>query len=110
MASRHMLEFGTTSDALAAVALACRKHAQLNPRALMRGRPMTRDDYYNAPWVTEPYRRFDCCLETDAAAAVLVSSLPTPPAPGRSDAGGVASVTEGAAGPPLHSVTHEGIR
>ncbi len=107
LATRHMLEFGTTSDALAAVALACRKHAQLNPRALMRGRPMTRDDYYNAPWVTEPYRRFDCCLETDAAAAVLVSTVRTARRLGVSDPVVIASVTEGRASPASDIVNRE---
>jgi len=73
LARRHMVEFGTPPEALAAVALACRRHAQLNPRAVMRGNPMTYEDYLASPWVVEPYRRFDCCLETDAGAAVVVA-------------------------------------
>lgn len=74
MARRHIDEFGTPVEAFAAVAIACRKHAQLNDRAVMRDKPMTFEDYLNAPWVVEPYRRFDCCLETDAGAAVLVAN------------------------------------
>jgi acetyl-CoA acetyltransferase len=109
MATRHMLEFGTTSDALAAVALACRKHAQLNPRALMRGRPMTLADYYDAPWVTEPYRRFDCCLETDAAAAILVSTVRTARRLGVSDPVVIAAVAEGRASPASDIVNREDI-
>ncbi len=74
MARRHIAEFGTPAEAFAAVAIACRKHAQLNERAVMRGKPMSYADYINSPWVVEPFRRFDCCLETDAGAAVLVAN------------------------------------
>ena len=74
MARRHMHEFGTTSEQLGAVALAMRKHAQQNPAAVMHGKPMTMADYLASPMITAPYRLFDCCLETDGAAAVIVTS------------------------------------
>ena len=45
MARRHMHEYGTRPEQLGAIAVAMRKHAQLNPRALMHGRPMSLDDY-----------------------------------------------------------------
>jgi acetyl-CoA acetyltransferase len=107
MASRHMMEFGTTHRDLAAVAIACRKHAQHNPRALMRGRPMDLDDYLRSPWVTEPYRRHDCCLETDAAAAVLVSTLKTARRLGVHHPVVVAAVAEGRATPASDIVNRE---
>jgi acetyl-CoA acetyltransferase len=99
MATRHMNDFGTTAESLGAVAVACRKHAQLNPRALMRDRPLTMEDYLGAPWVSEPYRRFDCCLETDAGAAVLVSSLRTARRLGITAPVEIAAVAEGRATP-----------
>jgi acetyl-CoA acetyltransferase len=74
MARRHMHEFGTRSEQLGAIAVAMRKHAQLNPRAVMHGRPMTLEDYMASPMLADPYRFFDCCLETDGAAAVVVTS------------------------------------
>jgi len=74
MARRHMHEFGTTAEQLGAIAVAMRKHAQRNPNAVMRDRPMTIEDYLASPLIAGPYRLFDCCLETDGAAAVVVTS------------------------------------
>lgn len=74
MARRHMHEFGTRPEQLGAIAVAMRKHAQLNPNAVMRGKPLSLDDYMASPMITAPYRLFDCCLETDGAAAVVVTT------------------------------------
>jgi len=74
LARRHMYQFGTSAEQLGAVALAMRAHAQLNPKAVMRGRPMTMEDYLASPIIAGPYRLFDCCLETDGAAAVVVTA------------------------------------
>lgn len=72
---RYVETFGIPEDAAAAVAIACRNHAQLNSKALMRGTPLSRADYDAAPFIAEPLRKFDCCVETDCATAVVVTSL-----------------------------------
>ena len=74
LARRHMADFGTRPEQLGAVAVAMRKHAQANPNAVMRGRPMTIEDYLASPMIADPYRLLDCCLETDGGAAVVVTT------------------------------------
>jgi len=71
----HMNEFGTQPEHLGAVAIAQRKHAQLNPNALMNGKPLSMDDYLASPMISDPYRLFDCSLEADGGAAFVVTSL-----------------------------------
>jgi acetyl-CoA acetyltransferase len=73
IARRYMHDFGTTPERLAAVAIACRKHAAANPHAQLRV-PLSLDAYMSAPFVVEPLRRDDCCLISDGAAAVVVMS------------------------------------
>jgi acetyl-CoA acetyltransferase len=74
MARRHMHEFGTRAEQLGAIAVAMRKHAQLNPGAVMCGRPLSLEEYLASPMLADPYRILDCCLETDGAAAVVVTT------------------------------------
>jgi len=73
LARRHMAKYGTTNEDFAAVAMTCREHAAKNPRAQMR-KPMTLEDYLASMWIAEPFRLFDCCLQSDGACAVLVTS------------------------------------
>jgi acetyl-CoA acetyltransferase len=71
---RYMLEYGATREHLANVALTFRAHANRNPSAFMHARPLTREEYFGARWVSDPLCLFDCCLETDGAMAVVVVS------------------------------------
>ncbi|NRA08167.1 MAG: lipid-transfer protein [Myxococcales bacterium] len=71
---RYMHEYGATRDHLANVALAFRAHANRNPEATMYERTMSREQYMQARWISEPLCLFDNCLETDGALAVVITS------------------------------------
>ena len=70
---RYMKETGTTMENLAEVVVATRKWAMLNPRALMRN-PMTIEDVLSARTICYPLTRPMCCLVTDAAGAVILTT------------------------------------
>ena len=53
---------------------ACRNRANQNPAAMMYERPLTREMYMTARWISEPLCLFDNCLETDGALACVVVS------------------------------------
>src|SRR5438105_610225 len=72
--SRHMAQYGTTSEQLAEIAVATRKWAALNPKAMYRD-PLTIDDVLKSRWVSWPFHLLDCCLVTDAGGAIVLSSL-----------------------------------
>jgi acetyl-CoA acetyltransferase len=74
IAQRHMIEFGTTSEQLGHIALACRARAQANPAAQMHGRPLSLDEYLSGRPISLPLRLHDFCLETDGACAAVVTS------------------------------------
>ena len=72
LARRYMHEFGATRDHLFNVALACRNRANQNPAAIMYERPLTREMYMDARWISEPLCLYDNCLETDGALACVI--------------------------------------
>jgi acetyl-CoA acetyltransferase len=72
-AQRHMSEYGTTSEQFGAVSVATRHHATLNPRAMMT-KPITLEDHQSSRMITSPLRLLDCCIESDGACAVVVTS------------------------------------
>lgn len=72
--TRLMWEHGIDRSTMRAVALAAYHHAQNNPRAVMYGRPLDAETYDSSRWITEPFRLYDCCLENDGGAAMIVTS------------------------------------
>ncbi|NUZ06133.1 thiolase C-terminal domain-containing protein [Piscinibacter koreensis] len=69
---RYLHEHGIERAALRAVAMASYHHAQANPRAVMHGKPLTEERYDQSRWIVEPLRLFDCCMENDGAAAIVL--------------------------------------
>lgn len=72
-ANRHMAEFGTTAEQLAQIAVDTRTWAARNPRAHLRD-PITVDDVLASGFLAEPVHKLECCLVTDGAAAIVLTS------------------------------------
>ncbi|VVT01069.1 acetyl-CoA acetyltransferase [Hoeflea sp. EC-HK425] len=72
-AKRHMHEFGTTQEQLAEIAVATRKWASLNPAATKRDL-ISIDDVMDSMPISDPLKLLDCCLVTDGAGAVVMTS------------------------------------
>jgi len=75
-ARRYMHEYGEdrTRQALAEIAVSTRKWANMNEMAYMHDETMSFDDYHNSRWISWPFHLFDCCLVTDAGAAIVVTT------------------------------------
>lgn len=73
MAQRHMHVYGTTPEQLAAVAVAARRHASLNPLAVHRT-PITIADVLNSRMITSPLHLLDICFPTDGGVALVLTS------------------------------------
>ena len=72
-ATRHMHQFGTTSEQLAQIAVTTRAWASMNPKARYR-EPITIDDVLASPLQSSPLHLLDCCLVTDGAGAFVMTS------------------------------------
>ncbi|WP_255592365.1 thiolase family protein [Bordetella sp. BOR01] len=84
MYARHAAQYGTDDDALGVIASTFRRHAGLNPAAVMR-KPLTLDDHRNSRYIAEPLRLPDYCLINDGGVALVLThadaahDLPQPP-------------------------------
>ncbi len=71
---RHMALYGTTSEQLGAIAVSQREWAAMNARAQMRT-PITIEDHQASRMIVDPLRLLDCCLVSNGAVAVIVTSV-----------------------------------
>ncbi len=74
LATRHQSLYGVSEEDMGQVALTSRANAQSNPRAYMHDRPLDLEQYLASPLMATPFKVLDCCLETDGACAVIVTS------------------------------------
>ena len=73
IAQAHMAKYGTTQTQFAEIAVAARRHAQLNPAAQMRD-PITIDDVLSSRLIADPLHLLDCSLVSDGGAAIILTS------------------------------------
>ena len=73
VAQPYAIERGLTPEDMAALVIQQRAKAVVNPKALLRD-PLTVTDYLASPMIASPLRKLDCCLETDGACALVVTS------------------------------------
>lgn len=77
-ARSYMARYGLTNEEcaemLGSVAVMQRSYANRNPRALLRDRTLTMEQYLASRLICDPLRIFDLCLETDGAMALVITS------------------------------------
>jgi acetyl-CoA acetyltransferase len=73
-AMRHFHQYGTTHEHLGRLVVNTRRNAGLNPRATLRA-PLTLEDYFRSPWISEPFRRLDCDFPIDGAGALVLTTV-----------------------------------
>src|SRR5579863_303276 len=74
IARRHMYQYGTTREMMAAVAVKNHENGAKNPLAHMR-KVITMEQALKGKPISEPLTVFDCSLISDGAAAVLIAPL-----------------------------------
>lgn len=72
--TRHQWQYGTTTKQLAAVSVAFRRHASMNPDAIMQ-KPISIEDHESSRQIVAPLRLLDYCLINDGGLAMIVTSL-----------------------------------
>src|SRR3989338_3234064 len=73
VAQQHMLRYGSTTDDFALVALKNHENANKNPKAFFYGKKVTLKDIKKSAIVSSPLRLFDCSVNANGSAAVIIS-------------------------------------
>ena len=79
---RHMHEYGTTTEKLAGISIATRKHAMRNPEAVRAMTDLefvgineiTVQDVLDSRVVADPLHLLECCMISDGGGAVVIAS------------------------------------
>ena len=82
VAARHMHDYGTTSEQLAAIAVATRAHAMRNPQAVQAMTDLgfqgideiTIEDVLRSRVIADPLHLLDCCMISDGGGAVVIAA------------------------------------
>ena len=82
VATRHMHEYGTTSEDLAEISVATRLHATRNPEAVkamtdlqfMGVGEITVQDVLESRMIADPLHLLECCMQSDGGGAVVIAS------------------------------------
>ena len=82
VAHRHMHEYGTTSEQLAEISVATRRHATRNPEAIRAMEDLrfkgtgevTVEDVVGSRIIADPLHRLECCMISDGGGAAVIAS------------------------------------
>jgi acetyl-CoA acetyltransferase len=68
---RWMHRYGITDDQVGWLCVTQRRHALMNPNAIMK-KPLTIEDYRSSRWIADPIRLLDCDYPVNGAFAYIV--------------------------------------
>jgi acetyl-CoA acetyltransferase len=74
VARRYMDRYGATTDDLARIGVGYRANASRNPMAILGGKPLTMDSYYDEPLIADPFRRCDYALTNEGSNVMIITS------------------------------------
>jgi acetyl-CoA acetyltransferase len=72
--ARYLAKYGATREHLATFVVNNRRNATLNPEAIFRDQPISREDYLNSRMIAEPLSLLDCDMYVDGCGAVVVTT------------------------------------
>ncbi|RWZ58607.1 thiolase family protein [Halobacillus fulvus] len=70
----HMEKYGSKQEDFAEIAYWARKNAQLNPKAMFHGQPLSVQEVLASPMISDPLRLFEIVMPVAGGAAVIVTS------------------------------------
>jgi acetyl-CoA acetyltransferase len=72
--NEYVQRYGVPDDALAPVVLEARKNGARLPWSYWKDNPLNREDYLEAPYISDPIRMFDCDIPVDGVTAFVLTS------------------------------------